>query len=854
MSALLDSPVARILARLRDPKPAGAGKYTARCPAHDDRHASLSVGTGDGHRALLHCHSGCGVEEIVGAIGLTLADLYDENRNGQAEANGHRHATPVTDLPDIDWRARAADYAQALTPELRRELAQAIHIPESAIATLCIGWNQSEAYWTWPEEDGSAKVIGINRRYRTGKKKAMPGARRGLTVPKGWREHPGAIYLTEGGSDALALTAMGRAAIGRPNATLGVEHLGELLRDVPAGREIIVIGDNDPKPGRSYSNAGYPGLTGCVQTARKLADALNRPIRVAMTPDGRKDVRRFTSDRAIPIEGEACVDDWVETGDTFDALLKLHTITPASPTGQADTHQHRADDLDESNSTERARITISPDEHHVIAHVTAELAARDHELYQRGGELVRIGRVARPRTKRLQHSGAPHIERMPNPDLRTRITRHCLLLQERGEKVVAVSPPFWLPDGVAAQATPWNSIRPLEAVTETPLLRPDGTILQESGYDPSTGILFEPSMVFEPVPAEPTKEDAIAARDALLRVVADFPFATEAHKAAWLASVLTPFARPAYDGPTPLFLTDANIRGCGKGLSASCASIIATGRPFATAIYSHDPIEMQKTITAIALAGEPLIMLDNLAGPFGNGSLDAALTSTDWQGRRLGKSEQPRVPLTCVWYATGNNCIIAADTARRICHIRLESPEERPEERSGFQHADLLAWVRAERPRLLRAALTILAAYCRAGRPQTNLKPWGSFEGWSALVRQAIIWINLPDPADTRVALADDCDTDVSTLRALIAVWRAIVPEGKLRTAADVLATIKSQPVERLLQHETLISICPDKSGGLPTPKQLGNLLRRYRGRVCDGVSFVAELDAHTKTLAWGLK
>ena len=59
-------------------------------------------------------------------------------------------------------------------------------------------------------------------------------------------------------------------------------------------------------------------------------------------------------------------------------------------------------------------------------------------------------------------------------------------------------------------------------------------------------------------------------------------------------------------------------------------------------------------------------------------------------------------------------------------------------------HPDLLAWVRRERGRLLVAALTILYAFCRAGRPvPSGLKPWGSFEGWSGLVRAALVWAGM---------------------------------------------------------------------------------------------------------------
>jgi hypothetical protein len=36
----------------------------ARCPAHEDRSPSLSIDRGDG-RALVHCHAGCSVEQVV---------------------------------------------------------------------------------------------------------------------------------------------------------------------------------------------------------------------------------------------------------------------------------------------------------------------------------------------------------------------------------------------------------------------------------------------------------------------------------------------------------------------------------------------------------------------------------------------------------------------------------------------------------------------------------------------------------------------------------------------------------------------------------------------------------------------
>jgi putative DNA primase/helicase len=33
--------------------------WMARCPVHDDREPSLSVGVGKDGKALVHCHAGC---------------------------------------------------------------------------------------------------------------------------------------------------------------------------------------------------------------------------------------------------------------------------------------------------------------------------------------------------------------------------------------------------------------------------------------------------------------------------------------------------------------------------------------------------------------------------------------------------------------------------------------------------------------------------------------------------------------------------------------------------------------------------------------------------------------------------
>jgi hypothetical protein len=64
------------LARLERVKRNGEG-WIARRPAHEDRNPSLSIREG-AEGILVHCFAGCSTEAVVDALGLTLADLFED--------------------------------------------------------------------------------------------------------------------------------------------------------------------------------------------------------------------------------------------------------------------------------------------------------------------------------------------------------------------------------------------------------------------------------------------------------------------------------------------------------------------------------------------------------------------------------------------------------------------------------------------------------------------------------------------------------------------------------------------------------------------------------------------------------
>ena len=72
---IVENPIDRLLSRLEYVRRAGSG-YTAKCPAHSDRCASLSVTEAGGGKVLLHCFAGCPTADVLAAVGLTLAELF----------------------------------------------------------------------------------------------------------------------------------------------------------------------------------------------------------------------------------------------------------------------------------------------------------------------------------------------------------------------------------------------------------------------------------------------------------------------------------------------------------------------------------------------------------------------------------------------------------------------------------------------------------------------------------------------------------------------------------------------------------------------------------------------------------
>jgi hypothetical protein len=473
-------------------------------------------------------------------------------------------------------------------------------------------------------------------------------------------------------------------------------------------------------------------------------------------------------------------------------------------------------------------ILVRPPEYRVAEQAVRSLAGVEN-VYQRGGSLVRITAEAPTPPGVKRPPNVPTIEPLSFPLIQQTLSQRADYFKP-GKKLTRSNVPGYVVSMVQAQGN-WPGVPPLEAVKHCPTLRPDGSILATPGYDPESGLFLTRAMTLPTL----TVSEAVAALDYLF---VDYPFATPAHKAALIAGLLTPMARHAFDGPAPLFLIDGNTPGVGKSLAVDAISLVVTGEPIAVASAPESDAECRKRITSLAVAGDPLIMLDNIGATLGWPSLDAALTGTKWQDRLLGVSENVSVPLHATWYATGNNVELVGDLPRRTLYVRLASQHEQPELRSDFHERDLRGYVRRERARLVSAALTILAEYQRTGAPDMGLPPWGSYEGWSAVVRSAVVWAGWPDPCETRPALLEQSDTTGELLRTLLTAWREADPHGHGLSVADAWNR----------RHE--VPALAAAFDALPPSRDpratMGQTLKKLRGRVVGGLTFTAHASGHT--------
>lgn len=195
----------------------GGDQYSAKCPAHDDNRASLSIARRNDGGAIVNCHAGCTPEQITEAMGLTVHDLYNTT-------------------PEQDFKSG------------KREVAKYDYIDPQGRKSQKIRY--SDKSFTWRQPDGCGG-------WKYSRKGIMP------TLYTASRDElPEAVFLVEGEKDVNNLFIAGLFAASPPDGAKSKwqPHYTETLK----GKAVYIIQDNDA-PGRAFARVAAKELRGHAQ-------------------------------------------------------------------------------------------------------------------------------------------------------------------------------------------------------------------------------------------------------------------------------------------------------------------------------------------------------------------------------------------------------------------------------------------------------------------------------------------------------------------------------------------------------------------------------------------------------------
>ena len=294
----MSSPTESVLAALNErgcePRQTASG-WSARCPAHDDRNPSLSIGEGDGGTALLKCHAGCPTEQVAESLGLKTSDLFASTRRLLTKPQPPGATGGFVNKPPPKSFATADEAAAKATHSVR------LGNPTSR-------WAYTDAYGElvgyvlrWDRTDGGKEIRplarGTDGRWSV---TGVPAPRPLYCLPEVMAAEN--VYVTEGEKAADAVRSLGLIASTSPH---GYQSASEADWSPLAGKKVLVLPDNDA-PGEKYA----------ADVTEALAKLSPRPeVKIVRLPE-------------LPEKGDAW--DWLQGRDVDDARRDLETLVAAA--------------------------------------------------------------------------------------------------------------------------------------------------------------------------------------------------------------------------------------------------------------------------------------------------------------------------------------------------------------------------------------------------------------------------------------------------------------------------------------------------------------------------------------------
>ncbi len=602
-----------------------------------------------------------------------------------------------------------------------------------------VGGKVMALHRTWLAEDATDPTI--MSKAPIAKPRMMLGRTGGGAVRLAPIGAAGVLGLCEGIETGLAVM---QACPGLPVwAALSTSGLEQVMLP-PEARRIVILADHD---------ASGAGLRAAEAAAAKLR-LDGRPVHIAIPPAQGDDFNDMLQrGGAGPI------------ATLVDAAMRQENRAPPSPVSHEPTGRHipigfveptlplpiaRADEGNLERATARAWTRL--------------LAAN------RSPWMFRLGML--PSWVVPDDDGRPTAVTVREERLRYMLARIADWRKlSAKEELIPVPPPLTVVKSMLA--TPDPALPILAGIVTAPVFGQGGTLLTDPGYHPDARLLYQPPPGFsvEPLPSHPDDAQIAAARDLLLDdLLGDFPFIGDAERAHALALLLLGFVRAMVDGPTPLHMIEKPTPGTGATLMVDVIATVLTGAGAPVMTEGRDEDEWRKRLTAKLRQLPTLLLIDNLRNELDSSALAAALTAPIWEDRVLGGSDMVRLPIRCVWVATGNNPTFSNEIARRLLRIRLDAHVDQPWRRGAFRHPDLMGWVRANRGKLVTACLTLCQAWIAVGRPRGS-RGLGGFENWAQTLGGILDVVGISGFLGNIDEMMEAGDTEGAAWRGFVIAW-----------------------------------------------------------------------------------
>ena len=602
-----------------------------------------------------------------------------------------------------------------------------------------------------------------------------------------------------------------------------------------------------------------------VKTPEAEADEIRREILEAGMTDegfGRTEKTKAIINRLVglaPVDQAAFIEKMRKAGLGTKAVLEDQLKSAIK--AQA---QEKRQTVGKPPSSALPNIVINTRQMREITDETLGAIRKDNadnpSLFVRSGMLTRI---------RVDEKGHAMAQTLTVDGARGVMGRVANFLKETtrediGTTYSAVSPPEVIAKDILSLPS-YPQFLPLVSIVGFPILLESGEFRTQTGYDPESRCYYHAAGTIHIGDTEPTEENVQDAKRLIEEeLLGDFPFVGDASKANTVAEMLTPLVRPLIKGATPLFAHDAATPGTGKSLLASVCTIPFSVSGTSVMTAGRDDDEWRKRITAKLMTGASHILIDNIKTKISSGDLSAALTAkSDWEDRILGQSQMIRLPVRCVWIATGNNLEFSDEIARRAVWIRLDAKVEKPWKRTGFKHKDLESWVGAHRSEILTALMVFVKKWFADGKPAGE-EVMGSYSEWTQIVGGILKAVGIKGFLENAEALYEQVNTEreawVEFFKAWATefgsydeksgTWGAWVEtddervEWKCRIKGDEIQSVGVKELFLIASHDDtpandeglgLLDAFLGRGNNRSRQTNLGRWLRKHRDRVFGG-------------------